>query len=107
MKLGDLLLALLANTVWAFNFVAGKAGVEHFQPFLFTALRFGLLLLAAAVAALDSRPNGPYFRHRPGAGRFALWHHFRRAAGGDIASVAIAAQLYVPFSALLALILAG
>ena len=45
MKPGDLLLALLANTAWAFNFIAGKAGVTHFQPFLFTALRFAVLLL--------------------------------------------------------------
>ena len=46
MKPGDLLLALLANAAWAFNFLAGKVGVEQFQPLMFTALRFGLLLLA-------------------------------------------------------------
>ena len=40
MKPGDLLLALLANAAWAFNFIAGKAGVTQFQPFLFTSLRF-------------------------------------------------------------------
>ena len=39
-----MLLALLANAVWAFNFIAGKAGVIQFQPFLFTALRFAVLL---------------------------------------------------------------
>ena len=42
MQPGDLLLALLANTAWAFNFIAGKAGVSHFQPFLFTSLRFAV-----------------------------------------------------------------
>ena len=109
MKPGDLLLALLANTAWAFNFVAGKAGVEHFQPFLFTALRFGLLLLVLL----------PLLRWIPGRmGRIfgiglvqgVLHFGFIFAglkASGDISSVAIAAQLYVPFSALLALILLG
>lgn len=39
----DLLLMLLANTAWAFNYIAGKAGVDHFQPLFFTALRFAML----------------------------------------------------------------
>ena len=109
MKPGDLLLALLANTAWAFNFVAGKAGVEHFQPFLFTALRFGLLLLVL-LPLLRWIPGrmGSIF----GIGLVQGVLHFGfifagLEASGDISSVAIAAQLYVPFSALLALILLG
>ena len=106
---GDLLLALLANTAWAFNFVAGKAGVERFQPLLFTALRFSVLLLALL----------PFLRWLPGRMRGVLGvgltlgvGHFSLIflglkASGDIASVAIASQLYVPFSALLAAIWLG
>lgn len=109
MKPGDLLLALLANTVWAFNFIAGKAGVTHFQPFLFTSLRFAVLLLALL----------PFLRWMPGRMSGVLGIalvqgvlHFSLIfaglkASGDIASVAIASQLYVPFSALLATILLG
>jgi O-acetylserine/cysteine efflux transporter len=52
----DLLLALLANIAWAFNFIAGKAGVTHFPPLLFTVLRFAILLLVTA----------PFLRWVPG-----------------------------------------
>ena len=104
MKPGDLLLALLANTAWAFNFIVGKAGVSHFQPFLFTGLRFAVLLLVLL----------PFLRWLPGRMGGVLGIalvegviHFSLIfagleASGDIASVAIASQLYVPFSALLA-----
>lgn len=106
---GDLLLALLANVAWAFNFIAGKAGVDHFQPFLFTALRFAVLVLALA----------PFLRWVPGRMRGVLSIalvqgvvHFALiflglGASGDVSSVAIACQLYVPFSALLALVWLG
>ncbi|MDS4022716.1 MAG: DMT family transporter [Candidatus Competibacter sp.] len=109
MKSTDLLLALVANAAWAFNFIAGKAGVTHFHPFLFTALRFGILLLALL----------PFLRWIPGRMRGVLGIalvlgvlHFSLVfagleASGDIASVAIASQLYVPFSALLALLTLG
>lgn len=91
---------------WAFNFIAGKAGVAHFSPLLFTAVRFTILLLLA----------WPFLRWVPGQMvrvmliAFVLGVlHFGLifaglAASGDIASVAIAAQLYVPFAALLAVI---
>jgi O-acetylserine/cysteine efflux transporter len=104
-----LLLALLANAAWAFNFIAGKAGVTHFQPFLFTALRFAVLLLALL----------PFLRWIPGRMGGVLGIalvqgilHFSLIfagleASGDIASVAIASQLYVPFSALLAVVWLG
>ncbi|MEZ5583152.1 MAG: EamA family transporter [Candidatus Competibacteraceae bacterium] len=102
----DLALALLANTAWAFNFIAGKAGVEHFPPLLFTALRFSLLLVLLI----------PFLRWIPGQMKGVLSlgvilgiFHFGLifaglAAAGDVSSIAIAAQLYVPFSALLAVV---
>lgn len=104
-----MLLALLANTAWAFNFIAGKAGVTHFPPLLFTTLRFGMVLLLLF----------PFLRWVPGQMRqviqvgFVLGVlHFSLifaglAAAGDITSIAIAAQLYVPFSALLAVLVLG
>jgi O-acetylserine/cysteine efflux transporter len=108
-KSGDLLLALLANAAWALNFLAGKAGVEHFPPLLFSTLRFAVLLLLLL----------PWLRWQSGKMRQVLQIsvvlgvlHFSMIfigleASGDIASVAIAAQLYVPFSALLAVIWLG
>ncbi|MBK7543979.1 MAG: EamA family transporter [Candidatus Competibacteraceae bacterium] len=109
MKPGDLLLVLLANTAWAFNFIVGKAGVSHFQPFLFTSLRFAVLLLVLL----------PFLRWLPGRMGGVLGIalvqgviHFSLIfaglkASGDIASVAIASQLYVPFSTLLAVVFLG
>jgi len=106
MNITDLLLALLANLAWGFNFIAGKAGAAQFQPLLFTSLRFLFLLLVML----------PWLRPAPGY----MWPLLRVAlllgighfsmmfiglnAGGNIASVAITSQLYVPFSAILAAI---
>jgi O-acetylserine/cysteine efflux transporter len=109
MSLPHLLLALLANVAWGFNFIAGKIGADHFQPLLFTSIRFIFLLLLML----------PWLKPAPGY----MWPLLRVAfllgvlhfgmmftglhAGGNIASIAITTQLYVPFSALLAIIFLG
>ena len=99
-----LALALIANLAWAFNWVAGKYGTEQFPPLLFTALRFSLLLLLLL----------PCLRPVPGrmvqvlqvATVLGVVHFGLIFVGisvsGDISSVAIASQLYVPLSAALA-----
>lgn len=104
MSLSHLLLVVLANSAWGFNFIAGKIGAEVFQPLLFTALRFLFLLLLML----------PWLKPAPGYMKpllrvaFLLGVlHFGMVfvglnAGGNIASVAITTQLYVPFSAVLA-----
>ena len=43
-----LLFLIFINLIWGLNVVAVKVGVNHFPPFMFTALRFGLLLLILA-----------------------------------------------------------
>ncbi len=104
MALPDLLLALLANFAWGFNFIAGKIGADRFQPLFFTSIRFAFLLFLML----------PWLRPAPGY----TWPLLRVAfllgvvhfgmvfiglhAGGNIASIAITTQLYVPFSAVLA-----
>lgn len=106
MSLPHLFLALLANVGWGLNFIAGKIGADHFQPLLFTSLRFAILLLLML----------PWLKPAPGY----MWPLLRVAfllgavhfgmmftglhAGANIASIAITTQLYVPFSALLATI---
>ena len=45
MRVTHLLMILLSNSAWGFNFIAGKIGAEVFQPLFFTALRFLFLLL--------------------------------------------------------------
>ena len=106
MSLPHLLLALLANFAWGFNFIAGKIGADQFQPLLFTGIRFAFLLILML----------PWLKPAPGY----TWPLLRVAfllgvvhfgmifiglhAGGNIASIAITTQLYVPFSAILAAI---
>jgi len=104
MSVPHLLMILLANSAWGFNFIAGKIGAEVFQPLFFTALRFLFLLLLML----------PWLKPAPGHMKpllrvaFLLGVlHFAMVftglnAGGDIASIAITTQLYVPFSAILA-----
>ncbi len=104
MSLPNLLLALLANFAWGFNFIAGKIGTDQFQPLLFTSLRF-LFLLALMLPWLKPAP-GYMFPLLRVASLLGVVHFgmifVGLHAGGNIASIAITTQLYVPFSAILA-----
>jgi len=95
---------LLINSAWGLNFIAGKIGADTFQPLLFTALRF-LFLLVLMLPWLKPAPGymKPLLRVAFLLGVF----HFSMIfiglhAGGNIGSIAITTQLYVPFSAILA-----
>ncbi|KJS03279.1 MAG: multidrug DMT transporter permease [Desulfobulbaceae bacterium BRH_c16a] len=104
MSVPHLLMVLLANSAWGFNFIAGKIGAEVFQPLFFTALRFLFLLLLML----------PWLKPAPGYMKPLLRVAFLLGvlhfgmifiglnAGGNIASIAITTQLYVPFSAIFA-----
>lgn len=62
MRHRNLLYFLVLSVVWGSAFTAIKAGLDHFPPVLFAALRFdvaGLLLVAYAASASDRlRPRG-------------------------------------------------
>jgi O-acetylserine/cysteine efflux transporter len=104
LSFSDLLLALLANFAWGFNLIAGKIGAHHFQPLLFTSIRFTMLFILML----------PWVKPAPGYMKPLLRVAFLMGvihfsmifigleAGGNVASVAITTQLYVPFSAILA-----
>jgi O-acetylserine/cysteine efflux transporter len=97
-------MVLLANFAWGFNFIAGKIGAEVFHPLFFTALRF-LFLLLLMLPWLKPSPGymKPLLRVAFLLGVFHFGMIFIGLnAGGDIASIAITTQLYVPFSAILA-----
>jgi O-acetylserine/cysteine efflux transporter len=97
-------MVVLANAAWGFNFIAGKIGAEVFQPLFFTAIRFLFLLLLML----------PWLKPAPGYMKPLLRVAFLLGvlhfgmifvglnAGGNIASIAITTQLYVPFSAIFA-----
>lgn len=105
----DLAFLVGINLIWGFNLIASKAGVGHFPPVLFTALRFGLLALILL----------PFLRWHPGrmerlmlaaalSGglQFALLFIGLSLSPG-VASVAIATQLGVPFTTLMSVLFLG
>ncbi|MBM3508513.1 MAG: EamA/RhaT family transporter [Alphaproteobacteria bacterium] len=106
MRLHHLALAVLVNLVFGFNFVAGKIGADHFEPLFFIALRFAVVVTCLA----------PFLKDVPGRWRdvvmvglligvahFGLMFIGMRLSAGA-ASVALIAQLHVPFSIILAMI---
>lgn len=99
----DILAALTVVTLWGLNFIAVKVALVDLPPFLLTAMRFAGVALALA----------PFFRPRRdqipgivgigmilGVGHFGLM--FLGLSKLEAATTAIATQLGVPFSALLA-----
>lgn len=99
----DRLSALAVITLWGVNFVAVKTALAVLPPFLLTSIRF---LLVALLLAPFFRPRLEQLRGIVGvavvlgAGHFGLM--FLGLSGMDAATTAIATQLGVPFSALLA-----
>lgn len=104
-----ILLLVACNLCWGFNFVAGKIGTEVFPPLLFSAVRFGFVIVLLL----------PFLRWAPGqmgrvlaiglalgAGHYPIM--FYAIHKGEVLSmVAIASQLVVPLSTLLAVFFLG
>lgn len=110
MPLAHFGLVLLVCLAWGGNFLAAAAALQQLPPFLFTALRLGVVL-ACLFAFLRPVPRDQ--RHRlawvallNGALHFGLNFWALRVAG-DISSTAVALQSYIPMSALLAVWLLG
>ena len=110
MPLSHFALVLLICLAWGGNFLASAYALKHFPPFLFTALRLAVVLVCL-LPFLKPVPPGQRLRLAAiallsGALHFGLNFWALRAAG-DISSVAIALQSYIPMSALLAVLLLG
>lgn len=106
----DLALVVVICLVWAGNFLASAAALRHFPPVLFTALR---LLVVLVFLFRWLRPIAPAMRTRlivvalcNGALHFGF-NFWAIAEAGDISSVAISLQSYIPMTALLAWALLG
>ncbi|MEM7706436.1 MAG: DMT family transporter [Pseudomonadota bacterium] len=103
-----LLLIFVACLVWAFNFIASATGLLHFPPFLFTLLRF-ILVMIVLLPFLKRPPAGQWWRLvavavLTGALHFGL-NFWGLQLSDDISSVAILVQAYIPMSAVMAAIL--
>lgn len=107
MKPRDTLFALLIAGVWGFNFIAAKWAVEDFPPLFANGLRF-LAVFIVLFPFLKIVPG----KMRPlltaavtlGVVHFGLLFWGMSLAGG-VGSVAIASQLNVPFSTILAILI--
>ncbi len=107
MKPRHLALILLIDVIWAFNIVAVKEAVESAQPITAVALRYGIVLLATL----------PWLRWLPGRMPIVIFTGLVAGAlfmglGGlsfaladNVSALAIAGQLGVPFSLLLAVLI--
>ncbi len=99
----DLLAALTVVTLWGLNFVAAKEALAALPPFLVTSIRFvavGLLLAPFCRPRRDQLPALAVVAMVLGIGHFGLL--FLALKSLDAGSGAVAIQLGVPFSVLLA-----
>lgn len=106
----DLGLVTLVCVVWAINFLTSAFALEEFPPLLFTGLRMALLALLLWPFLKPAEP-GQWPRLLAislglGVIHFGLSFWALKLAG-DLSSVAIVMQSYVPMSALLAWALLG
>ena len=104
MPFRDLMLVLLIVLAWAGNFLTSALALREIPPFLFTALRFGLLVLPL-LYWLKRPPPGQWTRLVAmglcvGVLHFGLSFLALKLAG-DLSSPAIVLQSYVPMTVLL------
>ncbi len=108
MKPAHILLALLIMLIWGLNFVMAKIGLAEFPPLLLVGLRFTLvavLLVAFVPVPKDKLPQILAVSVVMGSLHFSLM--FTGFAEVDAAIAAIAVQIQVPFSSLLAAMFFG
>jgi O-acetylserine/cysteine efflux transporter len=101
----DMLLVLAIVAVWAINFLTSASALREVPPMLFTALRFGLLLLPL-LFVMKKPPAGQWPRLAAvslciGVAHFSLNFTALKLAG-ELTSPAIVMQSYVPMTTVLA-----
>lgn len=110
MPIRDLLLILVVCLVWAGNFLASAYALEEVPAFEFTALRMVILALVL-VPFLKAPPKGQWRRLLAVALCNNVFHFglsfWALKLAGDLSSVAIVAQSYVPMASLLAWVVLG
>ncbi len=106
MSFAHLALLIFVNACWGFNFIAGKIGTELFGPLLFSGFRF-LVVLVLLIPFLR-RVSGQMTQILKigvvmGVGHYSIMFYAMSIAE-NISAIAIAAQLAVPISTLLAVV---
>lgn len=95
--------ALLVVSIWALNFIVGKVGLEQIPPLMMMAIRFALVavLLLPFLKVQEGR-MGRIVALSVTLGGLHYSLMFAGLSGIDAGPAAIAVQLFVPFSALMA-----
>ena len=106
----DIALALLICIVWAGNFLTSAFALREIPPFLFSALRMGML--AALLCAFVKAPPRAQWPRLVAVALLNGALHFGTSLwalrmAGDLSSPAIVMQSYIPMSVLLAWWLLG
>ena len=104
--LRDTGLAVLVTAIWGFNFVVAKTGLTELPPIFMMALRFTLsaaLLVPFVTMPREKLKQVAALSVVLGAGHFSMMFTGLKELDGSTAAIAI--QLQVPFSALLATVL--
>ncbi|MEU8200755.1 EamA family transporter [Streptosporangium sp. NPDC049046] len=109
MRTRHLLLAITLTALWGFNFVVMEAGLRHFPPLLYVALRF--LLAAFPAVLLVGGPGVPWRKvlvagATLGIGQYALLLTGMRA-GMPAGLTSLVVQVQAIFTAILAVALLG
>lgn len=110
MPVRDLLLILVICLVWAGNFLASAHALEEVPAFEYTALRMAILALVLA-PFVKAPPKGQWPRLLAVALCNNVFHFglsfWALKLAGDLSSVAIVMQSYVPMASLLAWAMLG
>lgn len=110
MKLRDLTILMMICLIWAFNIVSGAKGMQQFSPLVFMIMRFALVL-TFTLPFLRFPPPGQWPRMIAAALSIGALHFcflfWALQRSGDVSSVAIIIQTYIPMAVLMAVLILG
>lgn len=99
---------VLINLIWGFALVAGKGSLEHFPPFLFMAIRFGLVaLVLLPFLSIHWGRMRDVILIALCAGPIGFGFFFAGLAIAEASVVAIASQMAVPISTIFSVMFLG
>lgn len=102
----DLAVAFFVIAIWGLNFVVVKVGLQEIPPFLFMALRFGVVaLLLVPFIRWPAGRLRPLFAYSVVLGTIHFALMFNAIDRIDASTVALLSQLNTPFAVILSAIL--
>jgi O-acetylserine/cysteine efflux transporter len=105
----DLLIAAVMNVMWGFNLIAVKMGVDLISPLTAAWLRQAMVLLIClpALKIIPGRMRELLLLGFLSGALFYIFINFSLAVSDNVSALAIAGQLGVPFSLIMAIIFLG